>query len=108
MKNFRPSVLFIVTVLSLQIFSTFTSTALVISLIIKPEHTGDYQFSSAIAHKCPLCGMTRAFINMAHGNINMAGNYNARGPVLFVLFILMSCAGICLLPFTVYLFTIKW
>ncbi len=34
---------------------------------------------------CPGCGLTRSFVAMAHGQIDMAIGANATGPMLFVL-----------------------
>lgn len=101
MANKKKSAVLIAIILSLQIFSIFTTVCLTISFLLAPEDMGIIHFSPDIPHRCPLCGMTRAFINMAHGNLEKARSYNPLGPELFVLFILVSLSGIILSPLTV-------
>jgi hypothetical protein len=37
--------------------------------------------------ECPGCGLTRSFVQLAHGNVGMAVRLNPLGPVLFALLV---------------------
>ena len=99
-ENKKISAGLIATIFALQIFSIFSTGCLAISFLLAPKDIGLVHFSSGIPHRCPLCGMTRAFINMAHGNFDKARSYNPLGPEVFILFIFLSLSGIILLPIT--------
>jgi len=52
-------------------------------------------------HHCSMCGMTRSFSALAHGDLPSAHAYNENGPVIFLAF------GVCaLLPLA--LVVTKW
>ncbi|MCU7494873.1 MAG: DUF2752 domain-containing protein [Ignavibacteria bacterium] len=38
--------------------------------------------------QCPLCGMTRAFIEISRGNLNVAGSFNRQSVALYILLVL--------------------
>jgi hypothetical protein len=42
---------------------------------------------------CPACGLTRAFVCMAHGQFAEAWRYHALGPLLFVCFVAYALFG---------------
>lgn len=48
---------------------------------------------SLLGHDCPLCGMTRSFVALAHGDLAGALRWHVAGPLLFA-FMAISIAAV--------------
>lgn len=49
--------------------------------------------SRALLHvECPLCGMTRSFVALAHGDLRAALGFHPAGPLLFVAMLIFVAA----------------
>lgn len=47
----------------------------------------------ATGRPCPGCGLTRALVHLAHGDLRAAVRYHPMGPVLGLLLIAWACSG---------------
>jgi hypothetical protein len=48
----------------------------------------------ALAIECPLCGMTRSFVSLAHGDLGAALRFHPAGPLLFVAMVVFVAAAL--------------
>lgn len=49
---------------------------------------------SALGVHCPLCGMTRSFVALAHGNVEAAFRFHPAGPLLFAAMVVFVGAAV--------------
>ncbi|MHC4779201.1 MAG: DUF2752 domain-containing protein [Planctomycetota bacterium] len=43
-------------------------------------------FKEATGLPCPLCGLTRSFVSLSHGNVRQAFRYHPLGPLVYLAF----------------------
>lgn len=67
----------------------------VLALVVSPDGMNSLAHSVAAPHReCPLCGMTRGYVEMARGDVHAAWKWNRGAPLWFVLGLLNGGAAV--------------
>lgn len=80
-----------------QIVGTWYALLLGVSAMLSPSglESGQYSFWPlqivlGADHECFMCGLTRSFAAMSHGQWAVAADYNAAGPALYVSMLVLA------------------
>lgn len=67
----------------------------VLALVVSPDGMNSLAHSVAVPHReCPLCGMTRGYVEMARGDVRAAWEWNRGAPLWFILGLLNGGAAV--------------
>lgn len=67
----------------------------ILALVVSPGGMNSLAHSVAVPHReCPLCGMTRGYVEMAHGDVRAAWEWNRGAPLCFILGLLNGGAAV--------------
>lgn len=85
--------------LAAQIFGGWYAVLLAVSATVSVstlEAGGPWYWPGWLLHRgadhvCLMCGLTRSFSAMSHGQFGLAAQYNAAGPILYVAMLVLAC-----------------
>lgn len=67
----------------------------VLALVVSPGGMNSLAHSVAVPHReCPLCGMTRGYVEMARGDVHAAWEWNRGAPFWFIFGLLNGGAAV--------------
>lgn len=73
----------------------------VLALVVSPDGMKSLAHSVAAPHrKCPLCGMTRGYVEMARGDVHAAWEWNRGAPFWFIFGLLNGGAAVIYLAWS--------
>lgn len=67
----------------------------ILALVVSPDGMNSLAHSVAVPHReCPLCGMTRGYVEMARGDVRAAWEWNRGAPLWFIFGLLNGGAAV--------------